>query len=246
MQRISTSAIRSVRPALGVLLLLLVWQSAADLGGWPWFPGPRAVLEAALSEARSGQLLQHLGVTLLRVAAVFLLAISAGSVIGLALVRRSPVVTTLLASPAAVIVIALYAWFGLTEAAIVAAVASCTIPNLALAMRDGVRAIDRDYAEVAAVYGFGWRRTLRHVVLPQLAPHLLGAVRNTLALTWMIVVVIELLGWANGVGFQLQSSFQLFDVAGAIASGLAFFACALAIERRLLVPLERRVMVWRR
>ena len=65
-------------------------------------------------------------------------------------------------------------------------------------------------------------RVLRHVVLPQLVPFVVAAARSGLALIWKIVLVVELLGRSNGVGFQLSVFFQLFDVAAILAYALAF------------------------
>jgi NitT/TauT family transport system permease protein len=89
-------------------------------------------------------------------------------------------------------------------------------------------------------------KTLREVLIPQLAPYLLAAARTGLALIWKIVLVVELLGRSNGVGFQLQGYFQLFDVARVLAYSAAFVTCVLLIEVSVFAPLERRSGVWRR
>ena len=59
-------------------------------------------------------------------------------------------------------------------------------------------------------------------LLPQLQPYLAAASRSGIALIWKIVLVVELLGRSNGVGFQIYLSFQLFDVAAILAYTLAF------------------------
>ncbi len=126
------------------------------------------------------------------------------------------------------------------------AVAANKIPNVAIAVREGARALERDYDEVASIYRFDpWTR-LRHVVLPQLAPYLMAAARNGLALIWKIVLVVELLGRSNGVGFQLHAYFQLFDVSRVIAYAAAFVACVLVVEAVIFRPLEHRTARWRR
>jgi NitT/TauT family transport system permease protein len=89
-------------------------------------------------------------------------------------------------------------------------------------------------------------KTLREVTLPQLAPYLMAAARNGLALVWKIVLVVELLGRSNGVGFQLQTYFQLFDVSRVIAYAAAFVTCVLLVEFAILTPLERSMSRWRR
>jgi NitT/TauT family transport system permease protein len=84
------------------------------------------------------------------------------------------------------------------------------------------------------------------VILPQLYPSLAAAARSGLALIWKIVLVVELLGRSNGVGFQLGVYFQLFDVTGILAYALSFIIVVQLIEWGLLQPLERRINRWRR
>ena len=61
---------------------------------------------------------------------------------------------------------------------------------------------------------------------------------------WKIVLIVELLGRPNGVGFEIGVAFQLFDVTRILAYALAFIAVMLAIET-LVQPLERHVARWR-
>ena len=87
---------------------------------------------------------------------------------------------------------------------------------------------------------------MRYVVLPQLYPYVAVSARSGLALIWKIVLVVELLGRGNGVGFQLGVFFQLFDVTGILAYSLAFILVIQGIEHGLLQPLARRVTAWKR
>jgi NitT/TauT family transport system permease protein len=99
---------------------------------------------------------------------------------------------------------------------------------------------------MAASFRLGRGRTLRYVVLPQLYPYLAAAARSGLALIWKIVLVTELLGRSNGVGFEIGLYFQLFDVTGILAYTVAFVIVIQLIEWSLLLPLERHVSRWRR
>ena len=86
---------------------------------------------------------------------------------------------------------------------------------------------------------------LRRVVLPQLYPYLLAAARSGLSVIWKIVLVVELLGRSNGVGFEIQLYFQLFDVAQLLAYTIAFMVVVQLLEWLVLQPLEQRVAAWR-
>ena len=247
----------ALMPALTVTISLLglglLWSLAAN--AWPSraFPGPGQVWQVLLREAASGDLFYHLGATLGRVAAAYLVAMVVGSVIGILLgsYRRAdrffnPWVILFLNIPALVIIVLAYIWFGLNEAAAIGAVAVNKIPNVVVTMREGARALDPSYAEMAAVYRFGPLDRVRHILLPQLQPYLAAASRSGIALIWKIVLVVELLGRSNGVGFQIHLYFQLFDVAAILAYTLAFVAVMLVVELLLVQPVERHATRWRR
>ena len=68
--------------------------------------------------------------------------------------------------------------------------------------------------------------------LPQLAPYIAAAARSGLSLVWKIVLVAELLGRPNGVGFEIGVAFQLFDMP-AVARLFAEFRGGRARHRNL-------------
>ena len=237
---------------LSLGLFLLVWSVAAEVVDDRTLPTPLAVWQSLLIEWRSGDLFLHLSATLLRVLAAFAVAMTIGSAIGIWLGMKpladrlvDPWLILLLNIPALVIIVLSYIWFGLNEAAAIGAVALNKIPNVVVTLREGARSLAPEYAEVAVVYRFGFWKRLRHVVLPQLQPFFAAATRSGIALIWKIVLIVELLGRSNGVGFQIHLYFQLFDVATILAYTLAFVAVMLAVEYLLLQPLDKHANRWR-
>ncbi len=237
------------------LALPLAAALGAAIAGWlatPLLPGPAKVLEVAWQLLASGALGEHLGATLRRVAIAFALAMALGTALGIGMGRSrlldafcDPLLVLFLNLPALVTIILLYVWFGLVETAAVLAVVINKVPNVAVTLREGARSLDPRLEQMAAVYRFSHWRRLRHVWLPQLFPFWMAATRGGLALIWKIVLVVELLGRSDGVGFQLHMAFQVFDVAAILAWSLAFIAVVQAIELLLLQPLERRASRWR-
>lgn len=243
---------RAVTTAASLFALIAVWHVAARV--WPSraFPSPDAVWQVLLREFANGELFFHTGATLARVAVSYFIAMIIGSAIGVFLgsFKRadsffSPWVILFLNIPALVVIVLAYIWFGLNEAAAVGAVALNKIPNVIVTMREGTRAFDRRYSELAAVYRFGWLDRLRHVALPQLQPYLAAASRSGIALIWKIVLVVELLGRSNGVGFQIYLFFQNFEVAAILAYTLTFVAIMLIIELLVVQPFEQHAARWR-
>jgi NitT/TauT family transport system permease protein len=231
---------------LPTLVLLLVWEGAARWAGSRLAPPPSAALAA------SGELVRNLGITLGRVACAFAAAMVLGSALGLAMGRwrrldqvLDSLVIGLLNLPALVTIVLIYVWFGLSETTAIIAVAINKLPSTAITVREGTRALDQGLIEMADSFQMGPSRVLRHVILPQLYPYLLAAARSGLALIWKIVLVAELLGRSNGVGFEIQVYFQLFDVTGILAYTVAFILVVQMIEWLFLQPLERRANRWR-
>jgi NitT/TauT family transport system permease protein len=233
--------------------LLGLWQVAAWFSEPRRLPGPMLVFETILEEARSGALFSNLAVTLARVVAAFVLAMSLGAAVGYLMGRNKvadrlldPWLVALLNLPALVVIVLAYVWAGLTEAAAIGAVALNKLPNAVVVIREGARALDPQLEEMAQVFRFSPTARLRHVVLPQLAPYLAAATRSGLSLVWKIVLVVELLGRSNGVGFEINMAFQQFDMKLLFAYALPFVALMLGVETFLVQPLERHVARWRR
>ena len=235
-----------------IALLLAAWFAGSHIVGARLLPEPQTVWLAIVQEALSGALGFNLGVTLARVVVSFMIAMLLGAAIGLAMGRvplidrlADPWLVVLLNLPALVIIVLAYVWAGLTETAAIVAVALNKLPIATVTVREGARALDRSLDEMATVFRMGSWARLRHVVLPQLAPYLAAAARSGLSLVWKIVLIVELLGRPNGVGFEIGVAFQLFDVTRILAYALTFVAAMLAIETFLVQPLERHVSRWR-
>lgn len=234
------------------LFLLIAWQLAASVLKDPLLPSPLEVLALAWRETIQGPLLMHLGATLRRVVLAFLIAMLVGSTVGVLMgssrtadLLLDPWLILFLNIPALVVIVLAYVWFGLLEVTAVLAIAVNKIPNVAVTLREGTRVLDRDFQEMARSFRLGWRKTLLLVTLPQLLPYFTVAARNGLSLIWKIVLVVELLGRSDGIGFQLHLYFQLFDVTAILAYSLAFILVMLVIEYSLLQPLERISNRWR-
>jgi NitT/TauT family transport system permease protein len=237
---------------ISVVGFLLLWMIVADIAQSRLLPGPAAVLRYMADEMVHGDMLAELGITLWRVAASFVVAMLIGSVIGLAMGQSpaldralDPWLIVLLNLPALVIIILAYVWFGLNEAAAIGAVALNKIPNVVVTLREGARSLDTGLDEMARAYRMsGWTKLI-NVTLPQLQPYFAAASRSGISLIWKIVLVVELLGRSNGVGFELHLNFQLFNVTAILGYTLAFVAVMLAIEYLLVQPIERRTTRWR-
>jgi NitT/TauT family transport system permease protein len=234
-------------------VLIAAWAVIAALAQSRLLPGPLAVGATTLNELRSGELPFQMACTLARVIASFAIAMLLGSIAGYAMGRSRALdrfadswLVVLINMPALVVIIFAYVWIGLNETAAILAVAINKLPNVIVVMREGARALDPEIDEMARAFQFSRVKRIRDVVIPQLAPYLAASSRSGLSIVWKIVLVVELLGRPNGVGFVLGSAFSLFDMAKILSYAISFIVLMLLIEGLVVQPLERRASRWRR
>jgi NitT/TauT family transport system permease protein len=230
-----------------------LWQIAASLLQTKVLPPPFDVALVLYAEISNGQLIYHLQATLIRLALSFFIAMFLGIVLGITLGRRENLNRLLdnwliifLNIPALVSIILCYVWFGLTEFAAITAVVANKLPNVIVTIREGARTLDRNLIEMSRVFRFGAWKTIRHLYIPEMLPFIIAASRTGLALIWKIILVVELLGRSDGMGYKLHLFFQLFNVSGILAYTFAFIAVIQLIELCILRQLDRRATRWRR
>ena len=233
--------------------LIAAWAATAALVQSRLLPGPLTVATTILADIRSGELPFHMACTLARVIGSFAIAMLLGIAAGYAMGRSKTAdryadswLIVLINMPALVTIIFAYVWIGLNETAAIVAVALNKLPNVIVVTREGVRSLDAGLDDMSRAFRMKWLTRIRHVVLPQLAPYLAAVSRSSLSISWKIVLVVELIGRPNGVGFVLGSAFSLFDMTRILSYAISFVALMLAIETLLVQPLERRTNRWRR
>jgi NitT/TauT family transport system permease protein len=237
---------------LSVLSLLGAWIVAAALLSPNVMPGPLDTLAFSWRELRRGELIFHLGVTMRRVLLAFGVAMVAGTLLG-ALVGVSRALDKLLSAwlifgltiPRIVLFVMAYLIFGLNDTAAVAALILTVLPTVVVQLREGTKALDPKLLELARAYHRPPLLVWRQVIFPQLLPFVVGTARVALSLAWKMVVLAELLGRTSGIGYQISFYFQMFNMTGILAYGLAMMV-VLAIIDVIFSALTQRAFRWRR
>jgi NitT/TauT family transport system permease protein len=137
-------------------------------------------------------------------------------------------------------------WFGVGLTTPIVAIALGIGPVMVLHVLQGMKAVDSEIVEMAHVFRLSTRDKLIHIWIPSLIPHLIGGARVGLSLGWKVIVLVELFGLSNGVGYQLNSEFSSQNVAGVLAWTIVFWAVMVVIEYGVLQSLERASSKWRR
>ena len=233
---------------LSIFLFIIIWQSLAIIANSEVFPSVVDILKSFFEHLLHKDLIYHTGITLKRVFIAFFIAMAIGIFLGIVMGLSSKIDSLLdifliigLNMPALVTIIICYIWFGLTDFSAILAVIINKVPIIIVNIREGVKNIDKKYLDLAQIYDISQKDIISKIYLPQIYPYIMATTRLTISLIWKIVLVVELLGRSDGVGFQIALFFQDFDITSIFAYSFAFIFIVILIENIFLNPLEKRM-----
>lgn len=243
---------RYVYYVVSIALFLVAWEVGSRAIVSNLLPGIVPVATEMAEILRTGVFFTHLFDTLGRVAVGFALAYGISVPLGIAMgwdYRAEyffdiPVLIGISVPGLAVAIVAII-WFGLSELAAYSSVFILATPMIVFNFWQGTKDIDADLVRMGESFDVSRFNLIRHIVLPSLLPYLLAAARFGLAISWKIVVIVELLGLTSGVGYQINRQFQLYSITGVFAWTLTFTLVMMTIEFGVLKTLEKRVTRWR-
>lgn len=207
---------------------------------------------AAVPDQRSGDLLlwTDTGESLARLAAGILIAalisLSLGVLIGfLPKVRASlaPFVAVISLIPPITILPVLFIIFGLGETAKVMLIVLGTAPIMTRSLAQSVMDIPREEIIKAETLGASATQLVFRVVLPQVWPRLITAMRLGLVPAWIFLISAEAIASTGGLGYRifLVRRYLAMDVILPYVAWITLLAYALD---RLLLLFSRRVFRW--
>lgn len=241
--------------ALGLVLpalLLVLWEALSRFGAVPpnLLPAPSAVLRALRDLWLSGELWEHIEITLVRVALGFLLGTAVATFLG-ALTGYSPFwrrvldpcLQALRSIPSMAWIPLFVLWLGIFEASKVTLIAVGAFFPVYLNTMAGIQQVDRKLVEVARIHGYCGAALVRRVLLPATLPAYVTGLRGGLGLAWMFVVAAEFMGASEGLGFLLIDGQQTGRPANIIAA-ILLFALFGKLSDLALAVLSRRFVSW--
>lgn len=231
--------------------IAVLWEVLPRVGVVPpLFVPPLTEAIEALVRNR-GEFLENLRPTLLEILASYAVACGGGIAAGL-LIGSSPaarrVLLPVLRSAYAVPLVVLYpvvmVWFGLgPESKVAFASIYAFIPTL-LTTVAGVAALTPALHETARAFGATRLQQILYVSLPASLPSMVAALRFGGALVIVGVIVAEMLGASEGLGFLITRHRTLLDSPGVYA-GILLVLMMTGLHELLLRRLERRVEAFR-
>jgi NitT/TauT family transport system permease protein len=239
----STTARRSLSPAVAVLVIAVVWQAVAWLSG-DWVPGLAAIVEATFRVATTGETNAEVAVTSVRLAIAFVVTTVMGVLIGDAGGRPAPARRhrPRRAGPRLLHPRPPVAGHGRVGGGPRADRRGHPVRR-ARRRRRSARSRSRPRRDEPRLQ-LSRHAHLTEVVGRQLAPVVAGAARIALAFSWKVVVLMEALTQPDGIGAQIDYAFRLLRPADMIAYAILFMILMRLIEVLVLTRVERRLSAW--
>ncbi|HUD86705.1 MAG TPA: ABC transporter permease subunit, partial [Xanthobacteraceae bacterium] len=133
--------------------------------------------------------------------------------------------------------------FGIGETLKVVLIAKACFLPLMVNGFDGVRNVPRKHHEVARMLELGRIDTMRFVVLPAILPFVLNGFRLALSKGWQVLVLVEMIASAAGIGYLMtwgRKSFQL-DI---VLVTMAVIAAVGWLLDRAALTVQTRATAW--
>jgi NitT/TauT family transport system permease protein len=229
-----------------------VWQATAIIANIGLFPTPITVIAASWNYVVTGLFFSELGISMLRIILGFCAALLVGIIVGILMGSRrfwdeffQDFVILGLSLPGLIYALLCVMVFGLGLTAPVMAIILATYPFVAVNIREGVKAIDKELLDMSRVYSVDRWRLVRQLILPSLLPFVLAAIRVGFTVAWKVSVLTEVFGGDSGIGYQIRVDFASFKMRGVLGWAVLFGMVMLAIEYGLLVPAEQHFARWR-
>jgi NitT/TauT family transport system permease protein len=238
---------------ISVALILVLWMLVSSLVSTAVVPTPLMTWNAFLRALHDDYIWSDIAITFNRTLGAFSLAMLLGVAVGSSLgavdiFRRMFGLWLIIAAsiPSLLYLVISYLVLGLNDTAAIIGAGLVVGPSITFNVWQGMKTLDPKLSEMGRVFGLSRWTIFRRVILPQTIPFLFAAARFGLALTWKIMIFVELLGRSSGVGYRIQYWYQLFNMERVLASALPFIVLMLLIELVILRNLEIYLFRWRR
>jgi NitT/TauT family transport system permease protein len=198
----------------------------------------------------SGEIYEHLWVTLIETLLAFLIGTVFGVIVGLWLALApaasailDPYIKAINAMPRVILAPIFFVWFGLDIASKVALGVTLVFFIVFFNVYQGVREVSPVVLANARMLGANRRQLLRHVYVPSAMSWVFASLHNSVGLAFVGAVVGEYLGSARGVGYLIHQAEGFFDMNTVVAGILLLTAFALTLDWAVGIA-EKRLMVW--
>ncbi|MCU5304446.1 ABC transporter permease [Bacillus toyonensis] len=235
------------------VIILIIWQLAGVFGlvTKTVLPTPLDIFLAFQELIKTGELFGHLSISVFRAAAGFFigggLGVILGTIVGFSTRSEQyldPSVQMLRTVPHLAVAPLFVLWFGFGETSKVLLIADGAFFPLYVNAFLEIRGVDSKLFDVARVLEFNKRKLITKLILPAALPNLLLGARLSLGVAWVSLVVAELMGSTEGIGYIIMDARQ-FSNTDIVFVGIIIFAFVGKFSDSLVRLLEVKFLRWR-
>ena len=203
-------------------VLLLAWEGSVRTGliNPFWISAPSLIADQALALLRSGDLLPHVGETLLEMALGLAAGCAVGIPVGVVLgalppVRRvvEPYLIVLNAFPKIALAPLYLVWFGIALSLKVAMAFSLVVFVMILGTFSGFGGVRQEWVSHCRLLGASRGQIARVVLVPALLPWIFTSFRLSVGFALMGAVLGEFIATQRGIGYLIDQGVGMFDTA---------------------------------
>ena len=208
-----------------IIALLLIWEIVVQLNLVPpqMLPHVSDVVLTFSAMISSGALAEPTYLTLMRAILALILSVSLGVTIGLLMARFKivewffdPIISIGFPIPKVTLVPIYLLWFGFgTRSAVLLAATSAIFPVI-IATHNGAKSVDRELIWSVRTMGVSKLESMWKVILPAALPQIFNGIQIAVFLSFVVVVVAEMVTSGSGLGQVLVQSTQFFNTEQAL------------------------------
>jgi sulfonate transport system permease protein len=104
--------------------------------------------------------------------------------------------------------------------------------------------VDAKLYEVSRIFQYSKLQLLIRLIVPAALPNILLGIRLSLGVSWLVLVVAEMMGTSAGIGYMIQDA-RAYSQTDIVFVGIIIFAVVGKLSDSVVRRLESRLLGWR-
>ncbi|MEA4815919.1 MAG: ABC transporter permease [Lachnospiraceae bacterium] len=244
----------STSRVLILVLFLTIWELAADFGFIDAFifSQPSRVLKSMIEMIKNGTLFYHIGITLFETIIGFLLGTGLGCLVAMLLWWNrfvsdvlEPYLVVLNSLPKTALAPIIIVWIGNNMNSIIVTALLTSVIVTILSVLSGFLSVDNDKIKLVETFGGTKSQILFKVVLPASVPAIISAIKISIGLSFVGVIVGEFLVAKAGLGYLIVYGSQIFKLDWVMMSVIILGIFAALLYKLIIIIESRLIKRWK-
>ncbi len=227
--------------------IVAAWQIKANIAFDPTIQSPWLVAKEWVKEIKDGEMLNMLWISLRTMIIGNAIAVPIGVGLGFLMGRSrvvwglfEPLIEIIRLTPVTAILPIYVLFLGLGDQFQIAVFLTAGLFPMVINSYAGARAVSKVLSETGLTYRLTWFQTQREIALPFAWPYIVVGLRQSVAHSLVLAVIIGMLAGNDGIGYYLFQAQEAFNVLRVLSVVLTVAVVGYAINA-VFVVLERRV-----